>query len=208
MYKVFINDKALILISSKEISMLDNSQNIEHYSCPSCMNRAIAKLANTQLDTLILAAEDINRMWLDFQSRYELIDAAGGVLINEKGESLWIKRNGMWDLPKGKVEPNEETPTAAVREVEEECSVDNICLGELLGITFHTYSLNNKNILKSTYWYAMKVEGNQLLQPQLEEGITDVQWIAASEVQALSKESYTSITELLRQEKVKHHLGF
>src|SRR6185369_14728239 len=38
------------------------------------------------------------------QSRCRLIDAAGGLVKNEKGELLMIFRNGKWDLPKGKLE--------------------------------------------------------------------------------------------------------
>ena len=39
-------------------------------------------------------------------SNYELIDAAGG-LVENNGNFLWIFRNGIWDLPKGKLEINE-----------------------------------------------------------------------------------------------------
>ena len=97
----------------------------------------------------------LNHMWRDFCSHYQLIEAAGGVVVNSKREVLWILRNGKWDLPKGKVELGEKVEDAAVREVEEECAVRGISRGALLGVTYHTYSYKSEAILKKTYWYAM-----------------------------------------------------
>ncbi len=37
----------------------------------------------------------------------ETLIAAGGWVMNEFNEVLWIFRLGVWDLPKGKVEKNE-----------------------------------------------------------------------------------------------------
>ena len=52
-----------------------------------------------------------------------LIEAAGGLVINRKGEYLFIYRNDKWDLPKGKLEKGERKRQGAVREVEEECGI-------------------------------------------------------------------------------------
>ena len=52
-----------------------------------------------------------------------LIEAAGGLVKNENGDYLFIYRNDKWDLPKGKIEKDEKTKVAAVREVEEECGI-------------------------------------------------------------------------------------
>ncbi len=43
------------------------------------------------------------------------VEAAGGLVLNEKGEVLMIFRRGSWDLPKGKIDPNESVETAAIR---------------------------------------------------------------------------------------------
>ena len=47
-------------------------------------------------------------------------------LYNESGEFLIIKRNGVWDLPKGKLEKGEDFETAALREVEEETGLEEM----------------------------------------------------------------------------------
>ena len=87
-------------------------------------------------------------LWRDFCSHYQLIEAAGAVVVNSKSEVLWILRNGKWDLPKGKVEKEEKVEDAAVREVEEECAVRGINRGALLGVTYHTYLYKGEAIKK------------------------------------------------------------
>lgn len=48
------------------------------------------------------------------------------MVYNQKGEILFIKRNGRWDLPKGKAEKRETIEETAIREVEEETMVENL----------------------------------------------------------------------------------
>ena len=55
-----------------------------------------------------------------FRQEFAAVEAAGGVVVNDRGEYLMIHRNGRWDLPKGHVEPGESTAECAVREVAEE----------------------------------------------------------------------------------------
>ena len=208
MYRIFINDNLLILSSFEPILDVDESTEIQNYSCASCMNSAINKLQNGLCKALILQADDLDVMWRDFCSRYEFIEAAGGVVVNSNAEVLWIRRNDKWDLPKGKVEPGEKVEDTAVREVEEECAVRGIDRGSLLGVTYHTYSHKGKEILKKSYWYAMSCSEEQELIPQIEEGITEVIWADKQKHLACMADTYTSIAELLKREKLQNHLGF
>jgi len=170
------------------------------------MINAISKVQNGICKSLILQGHDVGYMWRDFCSHYQLIEAAGGIVVNSKREVLWILRNGKWDFPKGKVEFGEKVEDAAVREVEEECAVRGISRGALLGVTYHTYSYKSGAILKKTYWYAMICSKEQVLKPQLEEGITQVVWADKSKHLLCVSNTYTSIVELLKQEKVVHYL--
>lgn len=208
MYRIFINDKLLILRSSQSILRVDPLIEIQNYSSASSINIAINKLQNGFCKTLILQGDDLDLMWRDFCSRYELIEAAGGVVINSNAEVLWIRRNNKWDLPKGKVESGEKAENTAVREVQEECSVRGINRGELLGVTYHTYSYKGKEILKKSYWYAMSCVNEQNLIPQIEEGITEVIWADKDKHLTCMADTYTSITELLKQEKLQNYLDF
>jgi len=208
MYRIFINDKLLILTSSESILDVDRLTEIQNYSCASCMSSAINKLQNGLCKALILQADDLDVMWGDFCSRYELIEAAGGVVVNSNAEVLWIRRNDKWDLTKGKVESGEKVENTAVREVEEECAVRGIDRGELLGVTYHTYSHKEKEILKKSYWYAMSCVGEQDLIPQIEEGITEVIWADKHKHLTCMADTYTSIAELLKREKLQNYLDF
>ena len=73
---------------------------------------------------------------------------------------------------------------------------------------YHTYSLKSEAILKKTYWYAMNCSSKQVLKPQLEEGITEVVWADKTKHLSCVSNTYTSIVELLKQEKVVHYLCF
>ena len=208
MYIIFINDKALILSGSKEI--LNGFKNVEvnAYTDSSSIDEALFKLQTDSCKELFLVGSCLHSMWDDFCARFKLIEAAGGVVTNSKKQVLWIRRNDKWDLPKGKVEVGEQIQEAAVREVEEECGLTSICLGVLLGVTYHTYNWKDVNVLKKSYWFSMSCPAQQDLIPQLEEGITEIVWADAALHQLYLQNTYASISELLRQEKVQLYLRF
>ncbi len=206
MYRIFINDNTLILSGSKEILRGLENFEIEQYSSSLSLDLAIEQMEKGTSKKLILLGSSLMLMWDDFCSRYDLIEAAGGIVRNSNKEILWIRRNEKWDLPKGKVEFGERIEETAVREVEEECAVTSIEIGELLGTTYHTYSYKGINILKKSYWFAMSCFGKQTLTPQEEEGITEVVWANTAAQKLYALDTYTSIAELLKQEKVLLYL--
>ena len=127
----------------------------------------------------------------------EKIVAAGGIVTNEENKILFQFRRGKWDLPKGKLEEGERIEDCAVREVEEETGLQNIALGNLIGITNHFYKEKGKDLEKETYWFAMKVTGPQELVPQLEEDITDLKWVAKDEVGEYLNNSFRNIEDII-----------
>ena len=52
----------------------------------------------------------------------------------------------------------------------------------------------------------MTCSSKQVLKPQLEEGITEVVWADKTKHFSCVSNTYTSIVELLKQEKVVHYL--
>lgn len=135
--------------------------------------------------------------WIKFCSKHILIEAAGGVVFNNKKQILMIFRNGNWDLPKGKLEANENIQECAIREVEEECGVFNLRIVSSLQNTYHTYQENGKSILKKTYWFIMTTSFNNKLTPQINEGITKVEWVNKQCIAKKLKKSYANISDLL-----------
>src|SRR5690606_12255253 len=82
---------------------------------------------------------DLEELKKTFFRKFTVIHAAGGLVLNEKGEALLIFRRGKWDLPKGKLDPGEDLATCALREVKEETGLESVEIVEPLLITWHTY---------------------------------------------------------------------
>ena len=125
-----------------------------------------------------------------------MIFASGGVVFNNE-KLLMIYRNGLWDLPKGKMELNESESKCAVREVKEECGLDSLKVIKFLKYTYHTYIENNQPILKKTSWYLMSSNSKNKLIPQISEGIFKVMWVKKSEISSKLDNSFENIKDLI-----------
>jgi len=129
----------------------------------------------------------------------QVIRAAGGLVRNERKEYLFIYRSDKWDLPKGKIEKGEKIKECAVREVEEECGIIVKKLGKKIGKTYHAYIYKGEVVLKKSYWFKMKCEGQDKLKPQKEEGITDARWFTPEKMGIITKNTFPSITEVMEK---------
>lgn len=129
---------------------------------------------------------------------------AGGGVVHQQDDLLVIKRNGVYDLPKGHLDKGESIEECAVREVEEETGV-KAEITKLLHQTFHTYIYKKTYVLKHTYWYEMQsVVENQKLIPQTEEGIEEIIWLSKDKVkQVIEGNTYKSIKEVFDLSGVK-----
>lgn len=156
-------------------------------------------------ENLHFVAKDVGAMWHDFQQDFKVVEAAGGLVINEKAELLCIFRNGFWDLPKGKIEKGESTEGAALREVTEECGIDELLLKDFFQTTYHVYPEKNKRVLKVSHWYLMEGKGEDL-SPQVEEGITEVGWKKKSQLAKIGALSYDNIRLLFDRLIALKHL--
>jgi ADP-ribose pyrophosphatase YjhB (NUDIX family) len=163
-----------------------------------------------KLNEIILALEEgsqesylikgnTDENWNRFRSCYKWIEAAGGMVKNGNGKWLFIYRNNVWDLPKGKLEKDETIEKCAVREVAEECGIEEPEILQPIAPTYHTYSLKGTRILKMTHWFLMESADTSELIPQTEEGITAVIWVNTAEAKKLSKNSFGSIREVVKQ---------
>jgi ADP-ribose pyrophosphatase YjhB (NUDIX family) len=136
---------------------------------------------------------------INYFMQLKIIQAGGGLVLNEQNELLLIFRRGSWDLPKGKLDLGETIEACALREVEEETGVRNLTLINFLGITKHQYfdPYLKEEVIKESHWYTMSVKGVPALIPQTEEDITDIKWVPLSDVNALIADSFASIKEII-----------
>jgi len=139
---------------------------------------------------------DPTKSWKVFKQHFSLIQAAGGRVTNSKGQMLWIKRLGVWDLPKGKIEQGETVELAAVREVEEECGIGKLKITAPLSTTYHMYKLKEEIILKETFWFEMETADDAGLIPQEEEDIEAAVWVEPNDLANKLSDTYPSISSL------------
>ncbi|MEL6590861.1 MAG: NUDIX domain-containing protein [Bacteroidota bacterium] len=146
----------------------------------------------------IFQSEAQIRQFLDsFRERFRETDAAGGIVINEKEEFLFIYNRQRWTLPKGGVEWGESIEEAATREVKEETGLEQVRLREKMGETYHTFIRRGKWNLKTTHWYWMNASSEGTLVPQAEENIDDVRWMNRTDWLAVAKGSYPLVRQVM-----------
>jgi tRNA threonylcarbamoyladenosine biosynthesis protein TsaE len=126
------------------------------------------------------------------------IRAAGGVVFNKDNDILLIRRLGYWDLPKGKMEVEETETSAACREIEEECGISGIAIRGKIMDTYHVYrDKDKKRVIKQTAWFDAFYSGNQPLQPQHEEGITEAAWTPLNDIPQYVPQMYASLRDVM-----------
>jgi 8-oxo-dGTP pyrophosphatase MutT (NUDIX family) len=195
-YNIYINEKTLIVVSSLP-NNLQNYQviNVQEFDFEIFYH----SLNNNPYAVFVILTSQPKNIFLKIQKSLRVIEAAGGLVRSNEDKYLFIKRNGLWDLPKGKLELGEKKKDAAVREVEEECGIEVKKLGKKLLKTYHIYELKGKIVLKISHWYKMRALANQALVPQLEEGITEVKWIGKEDWNLVRANTYPSIIDVLEK---------
>lgn len=153
---------------------------------------------NTRTEAVVLWSDDLDTLWADFLSCYSVVEAAGGYVENKHGNLLVMFRRGSWDMPKGKIDDGETPEGAAVREVQEETGLKEVRLGDFLCLTWHTYKLKDKRVLKKTHWFRMQTPDFQTV-PQTEEDIEEILWVDAADWLASDPDVYPNIREVIEK---------
>ncbi|MDQ3193023.1 MAG: NUDIX domain-containing protein [Bacteroidota bacterium] len=198
MHKIFFNNKCIELVGDSS-DLVPGTMRIEYENAHS-FEYALEVLANRKDVTCIrIEHSNANILLEKLLLKFKNILAAGGLAENESGELLLIFRHNKWDLPKGKLKKKEDVPMGAIREVEEECGVKNLSIVGTLNPTYHIYQLKEQLVIKKTFWFKMFCEKNQVLTPQLDEGITKVEWFKKQDLKTVYKNTYGSITQVLKE---------
>jgi len=190
MYKVFIKESLLILSDTYREGAID-------FLGTEQLRNLVKSIAASEKTEVYIWSSDLSKLWQSFKSIFRIIDAAGGAIKNTEGDLLMIYRYGHWDLPKGKIELGESKEEGALREVMEECGVDEPDITGVLPTTYHYYELEGEPILKRSFWFAMSLDKNSPLKPQLEEDISQVIWCDSAKVEELKDQSYGNIRLVL-----------
>jgi len=189
MYKVFVNDCPIILTENKNIVTSYHKVAFETVS----ISEIVKFFFKNKSEGICLICNSLEASWELFKSGFNIQKAAGGKVLNSKGEVLFIYRLNKWDLPKGKLEKGESITECAIREVEEECGISNLGIEKELQTTYHIFERKDNTILKITYWFLMKTNYSGNLIPQLEEDITQVVFKNEEEISVALKNTYENI---------------
>jgi len=200
MYKVFFNHRSIEFVS-KDFQVAGLEDTFFYYIKDTGEISRILRYfhSTTTISRLVVISADPKETFKVFNFHFMPITAAGGVVINEKGEMLLIYRHQKWDLPKGKAEEGEIPSETAIREVEEECGIHNIAIECSLGETYHTYKLNGIPSIKKTYWFLMRFTGSETPAPQLEEDIQEVRWVNPTDIDTYLKNTYNSLVDVFHR---------
>ena len=191
MYKVFFNQKPILLTT--EI-IHPNEDSPFFYVKFTNKKFIVQMLKSKKVKMLYLYHSKEDKLWYYFLNMFKLVEAAGGLVRNlETNHYLFIFRNQKWDLPKGRINKNEEVKDAAIREVEEETGAENLSIIKSLNTTYHIFKKNRKYRLKKTFWYLMETDYTGELTPEKKEGIEKANWIDKKLIASLKSRMYQNI---------------
>lgn len=203
MHKIYLEKRCMILCAPGEPSLSDPNAIELHLQRSEDISAIVEMFENSEsLTRVYFPSEDPETAYREFCSRFKEVNAAGGLVSNRRGDVLLIRRNDLWDLPKGHQEQGEDIRTAALREVREETGVDKLALRDLICVTDHCYRRDGIWYLKHTWWYDMLYTDPVDLTPQREEDITKAAWVARSCLSPFLLNTYPSIAEVFRSARI------
>jgi 8-oxo-dGTP pyrophosphatase MutT (NUDIX family) len=200
--KIYFGDKPLFLcdVMTPEITAYSHHDDavlideFDHHT----VNTMIHEMRQPKVHAGIFVHADLDALRKAFFKKFLLIKAGGGLVRNPAGNYLFMLRRGVWDLPKGKLDAGETIEQCAVREVSEETGLRDARLDGPLLVTYHTYDESGKHILKETHWFRMSVMDGVAMQPQAEEQITELRWVAPGDMKTVLSNTFPSVIDVIR----------
>jgi 8-oxo-dGTP pyrophosphatase MutT (NUDIX family) len=124
---------------------------------------------------------------------------SGGIVFRRNAdkqvEILLIQdAKGRWTIPKGHVEPDEETKYTAQREITEETGLQEMKVGSYLGKVNFRYRRAHTLVLMTMHIYLVEAQGDTD-KLQGEDWLMDMKWLAAND--AVDKIAYEDIGKLI-----------
>jgi 8-oxo-dGTP pyrophosphatase MutT (NUDIX family) len=200
MYKVFANHRTIYLSENIDLSCIGadvlSSKCINLTEVENAFSNFLSEPSKSTL--FLYFPGDPEKLFQLFASLFLFVEAAGGLVKDPQNRLLFIHRFGFWDLPKGKIEKEEDAPTAALREVMEETGLNSLKIIKPLPSTYHIFERKGKLRLKRTYWFEMKSSNDGPLCPQLEEDILEARWFSLQEIELPLSTTYPAIKELVK----------
>jgi ADP-ribose pyrophosphatase YjhB (NUDIX family) len=203
MYKtIYFNNKPLFITNEitgelDEYLHYEDTVLIDEFNTHT-VKAMLHEMEQSKIHAGVFLNNDVDAVLKAFKKKFVVILAAGGLVHTPNNEMLLIFRRGKWDLPKGKLDDNENMETCAIREIEEETGLENVQIEQPLCITYHTYHQDGRHILKESHWFLMKSAKQENLSPQLEEDIEKCEWVAIENLSGYTANTHASILDVLK----------
>jgi 8-oxo-dGTP pyrophosphatase MutT (NUDIX family) len=198
---IHFGDKPVILCDQRSPDIQALMQHSETFTSNDCSLASVLILLNElkkpSVSAGVMISDDLKGLKDIFWSCFQVMQAAGGLVVNENDQYLFIHRRGHWDLPKGKLDEGETIEACALREIREETGLQDLNIIKPLLTTYHTYQMNGQDILKESYWFLITGSSQDPLIPQTEEDIEEIIWVDRSGVSALLSGAYPSISQVV-----------
>jgi 8-oxo-dGTP pyrophosphatase MutT (NUDIX family) len=200
--KIYFGNKPLFLCDefNEEINFFahhDDAVFIDEFSS-AAVNAMLHEMRQDKIHAGIFYHPKLDALKKSIWKKFTIVQAGGGLVLNEQAQGLFIFRRRKWDLPKGKLDRGEKIEDCAMREVKEETGLNSVEIRKFLMNTYHTYDESGKHILKETSWYLMHATSAQVLTPQTSEDISELKWIGEEGMQVVLKNTYAAILEVIK----------
>lgn len=196
MYKVHFEDRFIMI--SPEHDRLQKYGLFHKFYDTKALYKLISDFqADKSIPSINLYGTDIKHLWKIFRIYFTEVFAAGGLVRHISGRYLFIEKKGKVDLPKGHIEKGEEPEVCALREVSEECGITGHSIVKPINPSYHTYSWEGITYLKKTNWFLMQYDGPLITEPQVNEGITKVEWLLPEELNKIKGNAWLSLMDII-----------
>ncbi len=203
MHKIYFEKRCIIICEPEDQALSDPNAVEFHVGEKIDIHTLVLMFESSkELAKIYIPSNNTDKMYRRLCAEFREVNAAGGLVSNRRGDYLLIRRDEMWDLPKGHQDPGEDIRTTAIREVQEETGVDKLEIRSLICITDHCYLRGGIWHLKHTWWYDMLYTDPVNLTPQQDEDINKAAWVAKSSLPPYLHDSFPSIQEVFREAKV------
>lgn len=199
--KIYFGNKPLFLSDKKTGDIepyLDDKQTIVLDDLTE-LSSLIKKMQDNGTTAGIILHDDVPSILEKIKKEFTIIQASGGLVYSNDNKILLIFRRGKWDLPKGKLDEEEDLVACASREVKEETGLSDLVYEKSLCITYHTYYEKGQHILKESHWHLLKGNDTEKLTPQTDEDIEKCIWVTIENLAPYLENAPASIVDVLTE---------
>ncbi len=131
MIDFYYRDRKLTITQLRNINSNLNCYFTDTQDWSTCKKVIQKFLFEDAYQNYLIIHPDPQYIFSKIKKHFTVIQAGGGLVLNEKNELLMIFRRGKWDLPKGKIDAGETIDMTALREVSEETGLTKLQLQNL-----------------------------------------------------------------------------